>query len=93
MSAYPPKADIRQRLEHVCLVPIADIAASDTTVRLPKPFYRSSGIPAMTALRPQVSSVMTSPLLSSLWNKEGLIRIYQASSSSQSSQEPLVKYE
>ena len=25
MSALPPRADIRQRIEHVCLVPIADI--------------------------------------------------------------------
>ena len=24
MSALPPKADIRQRIEHVCFVPIAD---------------------------------------------------------------------
>ena len=26
MSALPPKADIRQRIEHVCFVPKADIA-------------------------------------------------------------------
>ena len=25
MSALPPEADIRQRIEHVCFVPIADI--------------------------------------------------------------------
>ena len=25
MSALPPKADIRQGIEHVCFVPIADI--------------------------------------------------------------------
>ena len=25
MSALPPKADIRQRIEHVCFVPQADI--------------------------------------------------------------------
>ena len=25
MSALPPKADIRQRIEHVCFVPVADI--------------------------------------------------------------------
>ena len=25
MSALPPKADIRQPIEHVCFVPIADI--------------------------------------------------------------------
>jgi len=25
MSALPPKADIRQRIEHVCFVPKADI--------------------------------------------------------------------
>ena len=25
MSALPPKADIRQRFEHVCFVPIPDI--------------------------------------------------------------------
>jgi hypothetical protein len=24
MSALPPKADIRQRIEHVCFVPLAD---------------------------------------------------------------------
>ena len=27
MSALPPKADIRQRIEHVCFVPIADIVS------------------------------------------------------------------
>ena len=27
MSALPPKADIRQRIEHVCFVPEADIQA------------------------------------------------------------------
>ena len=26
MSALPPIADIRQRIEHVCFVPLADIA-------------------------------------------------------------------
>ena len=26
MSALPPKADICQRIEHVCFVPIADVA-------------------------------------------------------------------
>jgi hypothetical protein len=26
MSALPPKADIRQRIEHVCFVPKADLA-------------------------------------------------------------------
>ena len=25
MSALPPKADIRHRIEHVCFVPLADI--------------------------------------------------------------------
>jgi hypothetical protein len=25
MSALPPKADIHQRIEHVCFVPLADI--------------------------------------------------------------------
>jgi hypothetical protein len=25
LSALPPKADIRQRIEHVCFVPLADI--------------------------------------------------------------------
>jgi hypothetical protein len=28
MSALPPKADVRQRIEHVCFVPIADIRKS-----------------------------------------------------------------
>ena len=28
LSALPPKADIRQRIEHVCFVPIADIQTS-----------------------------------------------------------------
>src|SRR5262245_18801246 len=28
MSALPPKADIRQRMEHVCLVPKAELIAS-----------------------------------------------------------------
>ena len=42
--------------------------------------------PGYGSLLPQVSSVMSSPLLR-LGNKEGLIRIYQASSPSQSSGE------
>jgi hypothetical protein len=28
MSAFPPEADICQRIEHVCFVPIADIVQS-----------------------------------------------------------------
>ena len=28
MSALPPKADIRQRIEHVCSMPEADIAGA-----------------------------------------------------------------
>ncbi len=28
MSALPPKADIRQRIEHVCFVPIADVTSA-----------------------------------------------------------------
>ena len=28
MSASPPEADIRQRIEHVCFVPKADIYAA-----------------------------------------------------------------
>jgi hypothetical protein len=32
MSALPPKADIRQRIEHVCFVPIADIAQQAVVV-------------------------------------------------------------
>jgi hypothetical protein len=27
MSALPPEADIRQRVEHVCFVPIADVSS------------------------------------------------------------------
>src|SRR4029077_18461835 len=34
MSALPPKADIRQRIEHVCFVPIADIAQQAVVVAL-----------------------------------------------------------
>ena len=30
MSALPPKADIRQRIEHVCFVPEADITRAAT---------------------------------------------------------------
>jgi hypothetical protein len=30
MSALPPKADIRQRIEHVCFVPLGDIGMSLT---------------------------------------------------------------
>ena len=29
MSALPPKADIRQRIENVCFVPKADISEAD----------------------------------------------------------------
>ena len=32
MSALPPKADIRQRIEHVCFVPIADMCDSQRLV-------------------------------------------------------------
>ena len=35
MSALPPKADIRQRVEHICFVPIAD--TPDPTPRLFRP--------------------------------------------------------
>ena len=28
LSALPPKADIRQRIEHVCFVPRADVVAT-----------------------------------------------------------------
>jgi len=34
MSALPPKADIRQRIEHVCFVPLADIEIMGAHVRL-----------------------------------------------------------
>jgi hypothetical protein len=33
MSALPPKADIRQRIEHVCFVPLADISHEHIEVR------------------------------------------------------------
>jgi len=36
MSVIPLKADIRQRIEHVCLVPIADILAAWITSRSPR---------------------------------------------------------
>ena len=36
MSALPPKADIRQRIEHVCFVPLAEIFA----VERPQPHER-----------------------------------------------------
>ena len=29
MSALPPKADIRQRIEHACFVPLSDIRRVD----------------------------------------------------------------
>ena len=32
MPAFPPKADIRQRIEHVCFVPGADIVAARFTM-------------------------------------------------------------
>ena len=31
MSALPPKADIRQRIEHVCFVPLADLCTRSKT--------------------------------------------------------------
>ena len=31
MSALPPEADIRQRIEHVCFVPLTDIHAGAST--------------------------------------------------------------
>ena len=37
MSALPPKADIRQRIEHVCLVPEADIAGYASSPMRPPP--------------------------------------------------------
>jgi hypothetical protein len=39
MSALPPKADIRQRIEHVCFVPIADIR--DSRAKLPCAIQKS----------------------------------------------------
>jgi hypothetical protein len=33
MSALPPEADIRQRIEHVCFVPITDMLASASPIR------------------------------------------------------------
>jgi hypothetical protein len=34
MSGLLPKADIRQRIEHVCFVPLADICGSREMVEL-----------------------------------------------------------
>src|SRR6476646_6911630 len=36
MSALSPKVDIRQRIEHVCLVPLADIVPFLTRPRRPR---------------------------------------------------------
>jgi hypothetical protein len=33
-AGLPPKADIRQRIEHVCLVPVADLVVSATSPEL-----------------------------------------------------------
>jgi hypothetical protein len=41
MSALPPKADIRQRIEHVCFVPIADIERQAQTL-LRRPSWEQS---------------------------------------------------
>jgi hypothetical protein len=35
MAALPPKADIRQRIEHVCLVPLADISPTERLTKEP----------------------------------------------------------
>jgi hypothetical protein len=36
MSALPPEADIRQRIEHVCFVPVTDICVGDLEIGSPK---------------------------------------------------------
>jgi hypothetical protein len=47
MSALPPEADIRQRIEHVCFVPIADIEhQAQPLLRRPsgaEPFWTNFG--------------------------------------------------
>ena len=40
MSALPPEADIRQRIEHVCFVPGADMANPPRTVGIGKNLKR-----------------------------------------------------
>jgi hypothetical protein len=40
MSALPPKADILQRIEHVCFVPIADIAQQPMSLSVRAWIYR-----------------------------------------------------
>jgi len=40
MSALPPKADICQRIEHVCFVPIADIQPFIEAVNQPQELIR-----------------------------------------------------
>jgi hypothetical protein len=35
MTALPPEADIRQRIEHVCFVPIAEISFDDRCIARP----------------------------------------------------------
>jgi len=54
MSALPPTADIRQRIEHVCFVPLADILTSPHQVRVgpPRHLTVSLALAAMAASSP-----------------------------------------
>jgi hypothetical protein len=45
MSALPPKADIRQRIEHVCYVPKADINALASNSSSAASIEKELGVP------------------------------------------------
>jgi len=51
MSALPPIADIRQRIEHVCFVPKADIEGVDSQRRLPSVMHTKNTVWQITQCR------------------------------------------
>jgi len=57
MSALPPKADIRQRIEHVCFVPEADVTQSG-----PEPLINI--LKLLFGVSIAVQHAMTEPLFS-----------------------------
>ena len=60
LSALPPKADIRQRIEHVCFVPIADINRTSTEVaRDLKPLGSSPGAGTLSRALNQIACTQT----------------------------------
>ena len=70
MSALPPKADIRQRIEHVCFVPLADMGA-----------YQETRMPALRPMPSRSSPKLTSTLAKTDGEAVGLKKFTPAETS------------